>query len=172
MRKFPATAIAALLSAVAVGQETDPEIETVIESGGRSVTFSEAVRKEHTGYDSPWRFSHAIRAGDFVYISGVIIGARGAYGYMAPDTELNKWWWDNYMETYDVFPVQAPYRMAQALLGRINSLEPSLKAWVYGELFVPWAGPLNGSLAFALAFVLLWMGLMWILYRRRIFIKV
>ncbi len=48
----------------------------VIESGGRSVTFTDEVPSEHTGYDSPWHFSHAIRAGDFVYISGVIIGAR------------------------------------------------------------------------------------------------
>jgi branched-chain amino acid transport system substrate-binding protein len=57
---------------------------------------------------------------------GVIIGARGAYGYMAPDTELNKWWWDNYTETYDVFPVQAPYRMAQALLGLKTAVEKAM----------------------------------------------
>ncbi len=48
----------------------------VIESGGRTVTFTDEVPSERTGYDSPWHYSHAIRAGDFVYISGVIIGAR------------------------------------------------------------------------------------------------
>jgi predicted acyltransferase len=48
----------------------------------------------------------------------------------------------------------------------------TLKAWVYENLFASWAGPLNGSLAFALAFVLLWLGLMWPLYQRRIYIKV
>ncbi|MDJ0792844.1 MAG: Rid family hydrolase [Woeseiaceae bacterium] len=48
----------------------------VIERDGRSVTFTDEVPVEHTGYDSPWHFSHAIRAGDFVYVSGVIIGAR------------------------------------------------------------------------------------------------
>jgi branched-chain amino acid transport system substrate-binding protein len=57
---------------------------------------------------------------------GVMIGARGAYGYMAPDTELNRWWWDNYTETYDVFPVQAPYRMAQALLGLKTAVEKAM----------------------------------------------
>jgi branched-chain amino acid transport system substrate-binding protein len=57
---------------------------------------------------------------------GVFIGARGAYGYMAPDTELNQWWWDNYMETYGVFPVQAPYRMAQALLGLKTAVEKAM----------------------------------------------
>jgi predicted acyltransferase len=47
-----------------------------------------------------------------------------------------------------------------------------LKGWIYEVLFVPWAGPLNGSLAFALAYVLFWLGLMWLLYRRGVFIKI
>ncbi len=57
---------------------------------------------------------------------GVVIGARGAYGYMAPESELNSWWFDNYMQTYDVFPVQAPYRMAQALLGLKTAVEKAM----------------------------------------------
>lgn len=48
----------------------------------------------------------------------------------------------------------------------------TLKAWLYQNAFVPWAGELNGSLAFALANVLFWLGVMTILYRRRIFIKI
>lgn len=59
---------------------------------------------------------------------GVMVGARGAYGYMAPESDLNTWWWDNYMETYDVFPVQAPYRMAQALLGLKTAVEKAMEA--------------------------------------------
>ncbi len=59
---------------------------------------------------------------------GVIVGARGAYGFMAPETELNKWWFDNYKKTYDVFPVQAPYRMAQALLGLKAAVEKAMEA--------------------------------------------
>ena len=57
---------------------------------------------------------------------GVVIGARGAYGYMAPESELNSWWFDNYEETYGVFPVQAPYRMAQALLGLKAAIEKAM----------------------------------------------
>ncbi len=48
----------------------------------------------------------------------------------------------------------------------------SLKTWVYEHLFASWAGPVNGSLAYALAFVLIWLGPMWVLYRKRIFLKV
>ena len=44
-------------------------------------------------------------------------------------------------------------------------------SWVYQHAFVPWAGELNGSLAYAAVYVLLWLGLMTILYRRKIFIK-
>jgi predicted acyltransferase len=44
--------------------------------------------------------------------------------------------------------------------------------WLYESLFAPWAEPANASLLFALAYVLLWLALMGILYRRRIFIRV
>lgn len=47
-----------------------------------------------------------------------------------------------------------------------------LKSWIYQNLFASWAGPLNGSLAFAIAYVLFWLGVVWLLYRRRIFVKI
>lgn len=40
-----------------------------------------------------------------------------------------------------------------------------------GDSFSRYLGPMNGSLAFAIAFDLFWLGVMWLLYRRRIFIK-
>jgi predicted acyltransferase len=48
----------------------------------------------------------------------------------------------------------------------------SLYGWVYQSLFRSWAGDYNGSLAFAIVYVALWLAAMWPLYRRRIFIKV
>ncbi len=48
----------------------------------------------------------------------------------------------------------------------------SVYSWIYTHLFASWAGPLNGSLAFALAYVTFWLMLMWLLYRRGIFIKI
>lgn len=48
----------------------------------------------------------------------------------------------------------------------------SLYHWIYERLFASWAGPLNGSLLFALSYIAFWLGLMWILYRRKIFIKI
>ena len=48
----------------------------------------------------------------------------------------------------------------------------ALQTVIFKNLFAPWASPVNASLAFALCFVLLWLGLMAILYRRGIYIKV
>ena len=48
----------------------------------------------------------------------------------------------------------------------------SLKYWLYSQVFSPWAGPTNGSLLFALSFIMLWLGILWLLYARRIFVKI
>ncbi|HEV2826536.1 MAG TPA: DUF5009 domain-containing protein [Pyrinomonadaceae bacterium] len=48
----------------------------------------------------------------------------------------------------------------------------SLQGWIFQKLFLSWASPINASLAYAICFILLWLGLMWILYSRKIFIKV
>ena len=67
------------------------------------------------------------------------------------------------------------------LLARVMSVIPTTKldgtkgnvqTWLYEHLFATWLAPINASLGFALAYVLLWLGLMTILYRRKIFIKV
>jgi predicted acyltransferase len=48
----------------------------------------------------------------------------------------------------------------------------SVKAYLYLQFFAPVAGPKNASLLFALSYVVFWLGLMGILYRRKIFIKI
>ncbi|HEX8720412.1 MAG TPA: heparan-alpha-glucosaminide N-acetyltransferase domain-containing protein [Pyrinomonadaceae bacterium] len=53
-----------------------------------------------------------------------------------------------------------------------NGKPTSLQPYIYDTLFASWLAPLNASLAFAVCFVLVWLGLMWLLYRRGIFIKV
>ena len=47
-----------------------------------------------------------------------------------------------------------------------------LQSWIFQTLFASWASPIDASLAFAIAFVLFWLGIMWILYHRKIFISV
>jgi branched-chain amino acid transport system substrate-binding protein len=57
---------------------------------------------------------------------GTILGARGAYGLMSPKSALNDWWWDLYSKAYNVYPVQAPYRMVQSLLGLKLAVEKAM----------------------------------------------
>jgi predicted acyltransferase len=48
----------------------------------------------------------------------------------------------------------------------------ALQSYYYDRFFASWAGPLNGSLIYAIAFVLLMYWPMHVLYRKHIFIKV
>jgi predicted acyltransferase len=50
--------------------------------------------------------------------------------------------------------------------------EISLQKWIFDSVFLPLASPINASLIYAVGFILLWLFLMWLLYRKRIFIKV
>jgi len=59
---------------------------------------------------------------------GAILGARGAYGLLSPKSALNDWWWGIYQKANKVYPVQAPYRMAQALLGLKLAVEKAMAA--------------------------------------------
>jgi predicted acyltransferase len=47
-----------------------------------------------------------------------------------------------------------------------------LKTYIYKTFFVTWAGDLNGSLGFAIAYILFWLMVMTLLYRKKIFFKV
>jgi predicted acyltransferase len=48
---------------------------------------------------------------------------------------------------------------------RVGPEATRLQAWLFERLFAPWAAPLDASLAWALAYVLLWWGAMWLMFR-------
>ena len=48
----------------------------------------------------------------------------------------------------------------------------TLQDWIFSNLFLTWATPVNASLAMAIGTVLVWLFLMWLLYRKQIYIKV
>jgi len=63
------------------------------------------------------------------------------------------------------------------LLGLIKVPGPegnsiSLQQWIFTNIFLPLGSPINASLMYAICFILLWLFLMWLLYRKRIYIKV
>ena len=48
----------------------------------------------------------------------------------------------------------------------------TLKGYLFDTFFLSWLSPINASLGFAIVYILIWLGLMWILYAKKIFIKV
>jgi predicted acyltransferase len=59
-----------------------------------------------------------------------------------------------------------------ARVARGDGRTVSLHALVYQRAFASWAGPTGGSLLFSVAFVLVWLAPMTVLYRRGLFFKV
>ncbi|HEY0005179.1 MAG TPA: heparan-alpha-glucosaminide N-acetyltransferase domain-containing protein [Pyrinomonadaceae bacterium] len=55
---------------------------------------------------------------------------------------------------------------------RADGSQVDLQTLIFDKVFASWASPLNASLMFAVCTVLFWLGVMAILYRKRIFIKV
>jgi predicted acyltransferase len=58
------------------------------------------------------------------------------------------------------------------ILARVGPGGPRLQAWLFDRLFAPWLPPVDASLAYALAYVLLWWGLMWLLHRSGVRLRV
>jgi len=48
----------------------------------------------------------------------------------------------------------------------------ALQSWIYNHGYASWLSPNNASLAFAICFILLWLFLLWLLYRKNIVIKI
>ena len=78
-----------------------------------------------------------------------------------------RWAWP-----FEVFGVNAlALFVGTALMVKVMALF-KVQGWIFRNLFLTWAAPINASLAYAIAFILLWLFLMWLLYRKQIFIKV
>ncbi len=119
---------------------------------------------------SLWTSSYVLfTAGAALQFLGVcywLIDVRGRRGWARPAVALG-------MNPLTIFAlatlvVKIMTRVRVPLDGRTTSLY----AWCYRSLFAPWLGPLNGSLGFAVAYLLLWLALAGLLYRKRIFLRV
>ncbi len=59
---------------------------------------------------------------------GTILGARGAYGILSAKSPLNDWFQATYTTAHGVPPVQAGYRVTQALMGVKLAVEKAMAA--------------------------------------------
>ena len=92
--------------------------------------------------------------------------------------EVRKWksgWPFEIMGLNAIFLFVASGIVARLLLKTyigIGKTAPTTYTWIYENWFVPWAGPLNGSLAFAVTAVLCWWLILYGMYRRGWTIKI
>ncbi len=82
--------------------------------------------------------------------------------------------WHEWMVVYgrNAIAVFVASGMTTKAMGRVRVGDTSLYGWIYEHGFRSWAGDYPGSLLFALTYVCFWLGLMWLLHRREIYIKV
>lgn len=59
---------------------------------------------------------------------GVVIGARGPHGALAPNVPLNRWFREVYTNRFNVRPVYPSYHMSQAIFGVKYAYEKALAA--------------------------------------------
>ena len=88
-------------------------------------------------------------------------------------------WWTNPFVIYGMNPILAfvGSGMMARLMGSIikvdqNGQRVSLQRAIYDSAFASWLGPMNASLLYAVCFVVFWFGILALLHRKRIFLKV
>jgi branched-chain amino acid transport system substrate-binding protein len=59
---------------------------------------------------------------------GTVIGARGPYGVLAPDTPLNKWFREQFTDRYNVPPNYTAYQMGHAIMAAKLGWEKAVAA--------------------------------------------
>lgn len=112
-----------------------------------------------------------------VYTSGMAVIFL-AICYFLIDVKGIKWWTKPFivygMNAITVFFLSGIMARLLTLIKWTNAegQDVTLGAYLYSNYFSPFFSPINASLAWALCYVLLWLGLMWILYAKKIFIKV
>jgi predicted acyltransferase len=123
-------------------------------------------------------FNKALWSSSYVvYTSGLALCFLGFCYWLVDIKGYKKW-----TKPFVVFGVNAlALFVFSGLLARILGVikvsgaegkSISLQKWIFDTWFLPFAAPVNASLAYAVCFILLWLFLMWLLYRKRIFIKV
>jgi predicted acyltransferase len=112
-----------------------------------------------------------------VYTSGLALCFLGFCYYLIDIKGYRKW-----TKPFVIFGVNAlALYVFSGILARILGVikvagtegrEITAQKWIFDTFFAPLGSPVNASLYFALTYILFWLFLMWLLYRKRIYIKV
>jgi predicted acyltransferase len=113
-----------------------------------------------------------------VYTSGLALLTLGFCYWLIDIKGYKRWAWPFVIFGVNALVLFVFSGIIARLLGmvRVAGVEEgkdiTLQQWIFSNAFLTWATPVNASLAYAVCFILLWLLLMWLLYRKRIYIKV
>ncbi|QNE40249.1 DUF5009 domain-containing protein [Hymenobacter sp. NBH84] len=115
----------------------------------------------------------------FVLYVGGLGGATLAALYWLCDVQGYRGWWSRFAVVYGVNAITVFFLsgVVARWLGMWQVPDgaggtTSAHQWLYQHFFVPYLSPFNASLAAAIACVLIWYGVLWLMYKRQIIIKV
>lgn len=109
-----------------------------------------------------------------VFTAGTALLTLGVM-YWLIDVRRMRGAWQEWMVVYGrnaILVFVASGMVAKALARTRVDEGTSLYGWIYENAFRSWAGDYPGSLAFAVSYVLLWLGIMWLPHRRDIYVKI
>jgi len=112
-----------------------------------------------------------------VVTSGLALLVLGACYWLIDLKGYKKWAWPFVVFGVNALPLFVFSGIAARMLSayRVTGIDGSpvsLSRWSMQNIFLPVLQPIDASLAFAVIFILIWLVLMWLLYRRRIYLKV
>ncbi len=112
-----------------------------------------------------------------VYTAGLALCFLGFFYWLVDLKNYRKW-----SKPFVIFGTNAiALYIGSTMMGTVliivelaapNETTISLQDYIFKNVFLPLAAPINASLLFAVVFVLIWLFLLWLLYRKRIFIKI
>jgi predicted acyltransferase len=123
-------------------------------------------------------FNKALWTSSYVlYTSGLALCFLGFCYYLIDIKDYRAW-----TKPFVIFGVNAlalfigsglmARMMGIVKVGGADGKEIGLQTWIYQSVFVPLADAKTSSALYAVCFILFWLFLMWLLYRKRIYIKV
>ena len=121
---------------------------------------------------SLWTSSYA------VYTSGLALLTLGFCYWLIDIKGYKRWAWPFVVFGVNALALFVFSGLMARLLGMIRFAGPeegkdvTLQQWIFNNAFLNWLAPINASLAYAICFILVWLFLMWLLYRKRIYVKV
>jgi len=131
-----------------------------------------------------WAWSFWFPFNKNIWTSSYVLWTAGlalnflAFCYWFIDVKKITWW----IKPFQVYGMNAiTVFFLSGIVGRIMYMVKwngadgnvvTIKSYLFDNFFLSWLDPINASLAWAIVYILFWLGLMWILYARKIFIKV